>query len=501
MDDAAARAAAELLLASWQGGTRIKALPQAIRPASRREGYAVQAALQSLSGDTLQGWKIAATSPAGQAHIGVDGPLAGRLLASRVQPSGSVLALTRNHMRVAEPEFAFCMARDLLSRSEPYTQDEVLAAAGTLHPALEVPDSRFEDFARVGAAQLIADNACAALFRTRQRGADGLAEAGSGCAPGAGRGQWPLRPRRQGRQCAGRSAGGLDLARQRIAGAGHGTENGTGSHDWNLHDALGARGRRSGPCRLRRTWHGRGALPGLTRMSSRAEPVITRRDQPLRPAWRFYPKSFPMLILAGFALAVLPLIFALINNALSIHELASKSQRAVINAVQVTQSTRLLIEQITGMERGARQFAILADPELYSLFETAHRDFAETARRMQTLRSAPRPAQHPQADGGSGEPPVCRRGGVAPAAAPGGGPRRRLQRARAAGPGARHVRPRGRGPRNHRDAGLVRRGEHLHLLAAGGPDPGGAVPGIGGDDPDPQADPPGGGRAQAARRG
>ncbi len=83
----------------------------------------------------------------------------------------------------------------------------------------------------------------------------------------------------------------------------------------------------------------------------------------MRPGWRFYPKSFPMLILAGFALAVLPLIFALINNAISIHELASKSQRAVINAVQVTQSTRLLIEQITGMERGARQFAILADPE------------------------------------------------------------------------------------------------------------------------------------------
>jgi len=44
--------------------------------------------------------------------------------------------------------------------------------------------------------------------------------------------------------------------------------------------------------------------------------------------WRFYPKSFPMLILAGFSLAVLPLIFALINNAISIHELATKSQRA-----------------------------------------------------------------------------------------------------------------------------------------------------------------------------
>jgi 2-keto-4-pentenoate hydratase len=164
MDDAAVRAAAELLLSSWRGGTAIRALPEAIRPASRRDGYAVQSALESLSGDTLQGWKIAATSPAGQTHIGVDGPLAGRLLASRVKPSGSVLALTPNQMRVAEPEFAFCMARDLLPRTLPYTQDEVLAAAGTLHPALEVPDSRFEDFARVGAAQLIADNACANSF-------------------------------------------------------------------------------------------------------------------------------------------------------------------------------------------------------------------------------------------------------------------------------------------------------------------------------------------------
>ena len=65
--------------------------------------------------------------------------------------------------------------------------------------------------------------------------------------------------------------------------------------------------------------------------------------------WRYYPKSFPMLILAGFSLAVLPLIFALINNALSIHEIATKSQRAVFNAVQATQNSRLLIEQLTSM--------------------------------------------------------------------------------------------------------------------------------------------------------
>src|SRR4029077_5373067 len=41
---------------------------------------------------------------------------------------------------------------------------EVLDAVDTLHPAFEIPDSRFADFVSAGEAQLIADNACAHLF-------------------------------------------------------------------------------------------------------------------------------------------------------------------------------------------------------------------------------------------------------------------------------------------------------------------------------------------------
>ena len=41
---------------------------------------------------------------------------------------------------------------------------QVLDAVDTLHPAIEIPDSRFADFAGAGEAQLIADNACAHLF-------------------------------------------------------------------------------------------------------------------------------------------------------------------------------------------------------------------------------------------------------------------------------------------------------------------------------------------------
>lgn len=164
MDHISTRTAAETLLSSWQTGTRIAALEHSCRPSSRIEGYAVQAALQALTGQALFGWKIAATSAAGQAHIGVDAPLAGRLLADRVRESGATVSLRANQMRVAEPEFAFQMGRDLLPRDRPYTREEVLEAVAALHPAIEVPDSRYSDFARVGAAQLIADNACADYF-------------------------------------------------------------------------------------------------------------------------------------------------------------------------------------------------------------------------------------------------------------------------------------------------------------------------------------------------
>jgi 2-keto-4-pentenoate hydratase len=142
----------------------LEAIPEPLRPASRDEGYAIQSVLERRSAFPLFGWKIAATSKAGQSHIAVDGPLAGRLLQERVRACGGDVPFGSNHMRVAEAEFAFRMGRDLPPRSSPYSVDEVLSAVDTLHPAIEVPDSRFEDFTRVGAAQLIADNACAHYF-------------------------------------------------------------------------------------------------------------------------------------------------------------------------------------------------------------------------------------------------------------------------------------------------------------------------------------------------
>ncbi len=74
------------------------------------------------------------------------------------------MPLDGNIMMVAEAEFAFKFARPLPKREHPYTQEEVLAAVESLHPAIEVPDSRYNAFVTVGAPQLIADTACADWF-------------------------------------------------------------------------------------------------------------------------------------------------------------------------------------------------------------------------------------------------------------------------------------------------------------------------------------------------
>jgi len=158
------RAAAAVLWQHWQQSTRFDELPAHCRPGSRDEAYAIQAEVAKLSGQRIVGWKIAATSAAGQHHIRVDGPLAGCLLSARALEGGARITLAGNHMRVAEAEFAFRMGAHLPKRAKSYGVSEVVDAVASLHPAIEVPDSRYEDFTRVGAAQLIADVACACWF-------------------------------------------------------------------------------------------------------------------------------------------------------------------------------------------------------------------------------------------------------------------------------------------------------------------------------------------------
>ena len=121
---------------NWSGSTRIAELPAHCRPTNRADGYAIQAALASLSGQSVFGWKIAATSQAGQQHIGVDGPLAGRLLAGRVIEDGAIGILQPDLSKtggVTEALRIAAMASAYKLAIHPHTSATGLNMAASVH--------------------------------------------------------------------------------------------------------------------------------------------------------------------------------------------------------------------------------------------------------------------------------------------------------------------------------------------------------------------------------
>ncbi len=169
MDQSHIAEAADFLWRTRIEQRRIEALPNHLRPRSLSEGYAIQDAMVDSAAQPVSGWKIAATSTAGQAHIGVTEPLAGRLFKNFILADGACLPAAPLHMKVMEAEFAFRMARDLPPRSAAYGQADVCDAVAALHLAIEVPDARFERFAEIGPAQIVADDAFASWFLLGQQ--------------------------------------------------------------------------------------------------------------------------------------------------------------------------------------------------------------------------------------------------------------------------------------------------------------------------------------------
>jgi len=143
---------------------RLQSLPEDCRPATLDEGYAVQDAMAASCGQAVAGWKIAATSEAGQRHIGVSEPIGGRLFADFILKDGAMIPALSLLMRVMEAEFAFRMGRNLDPRASAYSQTEVCDAIADMHVAIEVPDGRFEKFDEAGPGQIAADDAYASWF-------------------------------------------------------------------------------------------------------------------------------------------------------------------------------------------------------------------------------------------------------------------------------------------------------------------------------------------------
>jgi two-component system sensor histidine kinase GlrK len=98
-----------------------------------------------------------------------------------------------------------------------------------------------------------------------------------------------------------------------------------------------------------------------------------------------YPSSVLKLLLLGFGLVSLPLILALLNAGAYVDRLATQSQAAVDQAAEAARGSRVLMEQVTAMERLARQFLILGDAALLTDYAKVRSGFKQTTSNMSLL--------------------------------------------------------------------------------------------------------------------
>jgi 2-keto-4-pentenoate hydratase len=109
-------------------------------------------------GGRVLGYKIACTNASAQQYLRVDSPFYGNLLSALSYESPARLKAGDFFMRVMEAEFGFLMGRDL--SPGPHTREEIADAVEGVLPGIEIVDSRYTSWTTMGAAALIADNAC-----------------------------------------------------------------------------------------------------------------------------------------------------------------------------------------------------------------------------------------------------------------------------------------------------------------------------------------------------
>jgi two-component system sensor histidine kinase GlrK len=100
----------------------------------------------------------------------------------------------------------------------------------------------------------------------------------------------------------------------------------------------------------------------------------------------YRPKSIRRLLLTGFALVVVPLMAALVYATYAVDLLVAQGQHALFATVRATQSSQLLAEAITDMERNARQYNVLGQEALLAVYQENHQKFTDTAKRLSDLR-------------------------------------------------------------------------------------------------------------------
>jgi 2-keto-4-pentenoate hydratase len=143
-------------------------LPADLAPRDAGEAYAIQSEFVGMRAATLgqvTGYKIALTTPAMRAMVGVSDSIAGCMLDKTIlrhRPDSVARVRAADYGRlIVEFELGFELAEDLPAIGAPYDRKRVAKAVAAVMPALELADDRNADYALLpgNALMLTADNA------------------------------------------------------------------------------------------------------------------------------------------------------------------------------------------------------------------------------------------------------------------------------------------------------------------------------------------------------
>lgn len=155
---------ARWLIAQHAERLPFRAFPPGAAPADLAAAYAAQDAFVNLKArecGSPVGWKIALSNPVMQRLVGLDAPIAGRLLTRQVVGGPARTRVSAYGRLLIEFEIAVELGADLPLPEGTCSREQAGAAVAAVRPAFELADDRHADYAALGphALQMVADNA------------------------------------------------------------------------------------------------------------------------------------------------------------------------------------------------------------------------------------------------------------------------------------------------------------------------------------------------------
>src|SRR5260221_8296827 len=149
MEDAAARRAAQSLLAAHKANAQFRSLGPPDKPVTISDAYDIQdryvALLRGEHGDAV-GYKVGLTSATMQTFCGIDHPIAGVVLVTRVHRSGAIVRRADYGRLGLEFEIAVRIQSDVPVTGAPCSAEMIAPHVGGVCAAIEIVDDRAADY-------------------------------------------------------------------------------------------------------------------------------------------------------------------------------------------------------------------------------------------------------------------------------------------------------------------------------------------------------------------